>query len=147
MAADADGKTDLSAVKTLRIVLNIAGGEYTKDYALNITRGNSAECELKAYSVGIENEKVEISGTNVTVTIPFDTDWNTLKAEYTVSYDATIKATAGEDFENSEARPIVYRVTAQDGKTYKDYSVVVKRRRLPANASWYPLSTARLPAE
>lgn len=129
VAADAEGKTDLSAVKTLRIVLNIAGGEYTKDYALNITRGNSAECELKAYSVGIENEKVEISGTNVTVTIPFDTDWSTLKAEYTVSYDATIKATAEEDFEKSEAKPIVYRVTAQDGKTYKDYSVVVKKEK------------------
>lgn len=105
VAADAEGKTDLSAVKTLRIVLNIAGGEYTKDYALNITRGNSAECELKAYSVGIENEKVEISGTNVTVTIPFDTDWSTLKAEYTISYDATIKATAEEDFENPKRSP------------------------------------------
>ncbi len=129
VTADADGKTDLSAVRALRIALKIADGEYTKDYALNITRSNSAECELKAYSVNVDNEKVEISGTNVTVIIPFNTDWSTLNAECTASYDATIKAITEEDFENSEAKPIVYRITAQDGKTYKDYSVVVKKEK------------------
>ena len=64
--AAVDGKIDFSKAKTLRLTLDLSGYaasgasadelKFTKDYALQITRGNSAECDLLSFSVGVAGE-------------------------------------------------------------------------------------------
>ena len=101
--------------------------QFSREYELDITQGNSAECDLLSYTTGIEEESIVWNGEQITVTIPYATDWSLLKSEYTCSYDAKVEALNGEDFQNSEKTPIVYRVTAENNTTCKDYSVVVKK--------------------
>ena len=145
---DADGKTvesdendkiDFSKAKKLRLYEDLTsyaqagkdteGLSYHKDYELNFTQGDSAECELLSYSVGVAGEQIDWSadGKTITVTIPYATDWNTLKSSYTISYDATVTTPNGEDFERSETTPIQYTVTAENGKDQQTYSVIVKK--------------------
>ena len=107
--------------------------QFSREYELDITQGNSAECDLLSYTTGIEEESIVWNGEQITVTIPYATDWSLLKSEYTCSYDAKVEAPNGEDFQNSEKTPIVYRVTAENNTTYKDYSVVVKKTPAATN--------------
>lgn len=145
---DADGKTverdkndqiDFSKAKKLRLFEDLSsyaqagkdteGLSYHKDYELNFTQGDSAECELLSYSVGVAGEQIDWSadGKTITVTIPYATDWNTLKSSYTISYDATVTTPNGEDFERSETTPIQYTVTAENRNDQQTYSVIVKK--------------------
>ncbi len=136
---DEKGQIDFSKAKKLRLYEDLTayaqagkdteGLSYQKDYELKFTRGNSAECELLSYSVGVAGEQIDWSadGKTITVTIPYATDWNTLKSSYTISYDATIATPNGEDFERSETTPIQYMVTAENGKDQQTYSVIVKK--------------------
>lgn len=143
VAPDADGKIDFAAAKKLRLIEDLtsyaqtgfdtAGLYYTKDYTLNITQGNSSECKLFSYSVGVTGEAIQWGANNtITVTIPYADNWSNLKSSYTASYDATVTVLGTEDFEHSETTPIKYRVTAENGTSYQDYSVVVKM--LPASS-------------
>ena len=100
---------------------------FSREYVLDITQGNSAECDLLSYTTGIEEESIVWNEEKITVTIPYATDWSLLKSEYTCSYDAKVEALNGEDFQNSEKTPIIYKVTAENGTSYKDYFVVVKK--------------------
>lgn len=139
LATDESGKINLSNAKKLRLVEDLRPHAkdsadqsklyYTKDYILNITRGNSESCDLLSFSVGIDGEKVQWGddGKSIIVTIPYATEWAGLKRSITCSYDATISTPQGEDFENSEKTPILYRVTAENGTNYKEYTVVVKK--------------------
>lgn len=136
---DEGGQIDFSRAKKLRLIEDLTsyaqagkdteGLSYHKDYELKFTQGNSAECELLSYSVGATGEQIDWSadGKTITVTIPYATDWNTLKSNYTISYDATIAMPNGEDFEHSETTPIQYTVTAENGKDQRTYSVIVKK--------------------
>lgn len=136
---DKKGQIDFSKAKMLRLYedltsyaqadKNVEGLSYHKDYELKFTQGNSAECELLSYSVGVAGEQIDWSadGKTITVTIPYATDWNTLKSSYTISYDATIAMLNGEGFEHSETTPIQYAVTAENGKDQRTYSVIVKK--------------------
>ena len=98
---------------------------FTKEYTLDITQGNSSECDLLNFSLGVEGEYIEMNGDIITVYIPFGTDWSLLNSQYTASYDATVVALNGEYFESSESEPVIYRVTAQNGNDYKDYYLTV----------------------
>lgn len=136
---DKKGQIDFSKAKMLRLYedltsyaqadKNVEGLSYHKDYELKFTQGTSAECELLSYSVGVAGEQIDWSadGKTITVTIPYATDWNTLKSSYTISYDATIAMLNGEGFEHSETTPIQYAVTAENGKDQRTYSVIVKK--------------------
>lgn len=136
---DKKGQIDFSKAKMLRLYedltsyaqadKNVEGLSYHKDYELKFTQDNSAECELLSYSVGVAGEQIDWSadGKTITVTIPYATDWNTLKSSYTISYDATIAMLNGEGFEHSETTPIQYTVTAENGKDQRTYSVIVKK--------------------
>lgn len=137
VTAAADGKIDFTKAKTLRLTLDLsayaASGvsadtmKFTKDYVLNITQGNSNACELLSFSVGAAEEQVVFDGTNITVTIPYATKWDSLKSAYTCSYDATVIKPQNEDFVNSEKTPLKYTVKAEDGTTTKEYFVTVKK--------------------
>ena len=111
---------------------------YTKEYALDITQGNSSECELLTFSFGIEEEEIERNGNNIIVYIPYGTDWNSLSPVYETSYDAVISSINGDDFEHSGTMPIIYRVTAQNGINHRDYLLRVIKK--PASDDNYILS-------
>mgnify|MGYP002706808146 FL=1 len=137
VAPDLLGRIDLQKANYLVIdndCSNFAGKgaekdklKFSREYELDITQGNSAECDLLSYTTGIEEESIVWNGERITATIPYATDWSLLKSEYTCSYDAKVEALNGEDFQNSENTPIIYRVTAENGTSHKDYSVVVKK--------------------
>lgn len=137
VAPDSLGRIDLEKAKYLVIDNDCSAFaakgadkdslQFSREYELDITQGNSAECDLLSYTTGIEEESIVWNGEQITVTIPYATDWSLLKSEYTCSYDAKVEALNGEDFQNSEKTPIVYRVTAENNTTCKDYSVVVKK--------------------
>lgn len=137
VALDSLGRIDLEKAKYLVIDNDCSAFaakgadkdslQFSREYELDITQGNSAECDLLSYTTGIEEESIVWNGEQITVTIPYATDWSLLKSEYTCSYDAKVEALNGEDFQNSEKTPIVYRVTAENNTTCKDYSVVVKK--------------------
>ena len=128
---DGKGQIDFSKAKKLRLYEDLTsyaqagkdtkGLSYHKDYELKFTQGNSAECELLSYSVGVAGEQIDWSadGKTITVTIPYATDWNTLKSSYTISYDATVTMPKGEDFEHSEKTPIQYTVAAENDSTFR----------------------------
>ncbi len=132
-----DGKIDFSKAKTLRLTLDLSGYaasgasadnlKFTKEYALQITRGNSAECDILSFSVGVAGEQVVFEGTDITVMIPYVTDWADLKSSFTCSYDAMVTKPENEDFANSGKTPLTYLVTAEDGTTSKAYYVSVKK--------------------
>ena len=132
-----NGKVDFTKAKTLRLTLDLseyaASGvdaeamRFTKDYTLEFTQGNSAECDLLSFSVGVPEEKVVFEGTDITVTIPYATDWTDLRSSFTCSYDAVVTKPENEDFANSGKTPLTYLVTAEDGTTSKAYSVSVKK--------------------
>lgn len=137
VAPDSLGRIDLEKAKYLVIDNDCSAFaakgadkdslQFSREYELDITQGNSAECDLLSYTTGIEEESIVWNGEQITVTIPYATDWSLLKSEYTCSYDAKVEALNGEDFQNSEKTPIVYRVTAENNTTCKDYSVVLKK--------------------
>lgn len=143
VAPDSLGRIDLEKAKYLVIDNDCSAFaakgadkdslQFSREYELDITQGNSAECDLLSYTTGIEEESIVWNGEQITVTIPYATDWSLLKSEYTCSYDAKVEAPNGEDFQNSEKTPIVYRVTAENNTTYKDYSVVVKKTPAATN--------------
>lgn len=136
LTPDAQGAIDLSLVKTLVVVNDFSamasssGGSgfvREKSYALNVTQGNSDQCEMRSFSLGVEGESVTWNGMDIGVVIPYATDWASLAADIVTSYDATVQAAGGEDFEHSAQTPVVYRVTAQNGIDFKDYSVTVTK--------------------
>lgn len=137
VAPDSLGRIDLEKAKYLVIDNDCSAFaakgadkdslQFSREYELDITQGNSAECDLLSYTTGIEEESIVWNGERITATIPYATDWSLLKSEYTCSYDAKVEALNGEDFQNSENTPIIYRVTAENGTSHKDYSVVVKK--------------------
>lgn len=102
---DEGGQIDFSRAKKLRLIEDLTsyaqagkdteGLSYHKDYELKFTQGNSAECELLSYSVGATGEQIDWSadGKTITVTIPYATDWNTLKSNYTILTRSSSRAT------------------------------------------------------
>ena len=143
VAPDSSGRIDLEKAKYLVIDNDCSAFaakgadkdslQFSREYELDITQGDSAECDLLSYTTGVEEESIVWNEEQITVTIPYATDWSQLKSEYTCSYDAKVEALNGEDFQNSEKTPIVYRVTAENGTSYKDYSVVVKKTPAATN--------------
>ncbi len=58
--------------------------KFSREYELDITQGNSAECDLLSYTTGIEEESIVWNGERITATIPYATDWSLLKSEYCI---------------------------------------------------------------
>ena len=131
-----DGVVDLAAAEYL--VVNNDYSQYmadpdaeapifTKEYKLIVTQGNSSECSLLAFSSGIADEYVVWNDCNISITIPYTSDWNDINISYTASYDAAVMLLSGDDYVASVNMPVVYRVIAQNGQNYKDYSIRINK--------------------
>ncbi|MGG9972831.1 beta strand repeat-containing protein, partial [Ferruginibacter sp. SUN002] len=92
----------------------------TKTYTVNVTTALSSEANISAFTISGQISS-NISGDNISVTMPYGTNLTALTPSITVSAAATYAPTGAVDFTN----PVVFTVTAQDGVTTHDYTVTV----------------------
>lgn len=90
----------------------------------------SSEKDITSFSFdGIDpSVTATISGTDITATVPFDTDITALVPTIAISADATVSPASGaaQDF----TEPVTYTVTAEDEST-QEYTVTVTREDPP----------------
>ena len=79
----------------------------------------STACDITSFTLG--GVAGTISGTNIAVTLPNGTDVTSLIPTIEKSANSTIDKTGEQDFTS----PVTYKVTAEDGTTFKDYTVTV----------------------
>jgi|GEM_PF-5247650 len=101
----------------------------TKDYTVTVSVAANTSKDLTLFGFAGLTPPVAgvISGTNISLTVPYGTDVSTLVATFgstgasvAVGTDVQVSGTTANDF----TLPVVYTVTAQDGST-KDYTVTV----------------------
>lgn len=121
---------------TLSTIANAKWQAWTSD-AIEVTRGGTEEksTEAKILTFDISTRTVEFKGKvdedKKTVTVEVDDTLNLnepQKTSITVSKGASVSPTSGvkQNFSNSEAQPVEYTVTAEDGTTKVVYKVTVK---------------------
>jgi len=104
----------------------------TKEWTVNVTVSPTASSEAEIFSYSIPDQvssNINSTEGTITVTMPYGTEVTALVADFTLSYGATAKVDT-EDQQtsitpNNFTDTIIYKVTAQDGETYKDWNVVV----------------------
>jgi autotransporter-associated beta strand protein len=102
----------------------VTDGAVVNDYAVTVTvTAASAACNMLTCNFGTLGQAA-MSATSAVLTVPPGQAVTALAPTFTLSTNATLSPASGstQDFTN----PIVYRVTAEDGTTYKDYSVSVQ---------------------
>ncbi|MGW8316141.1 MAG: DUF5018 domain-containing protein [Bacteroidales bacterium] len=110
-----DGSTSRRWMVTVSLVLN----KEADIVAFSIGGGlRSAFSNPELSTVVIDPEKL-----TVTVEVPYGTDVTGLVPDIEVSAGATLDPAGGKETDFSA--PVVYRVTAQDGMTVKDWTVTV----------------------
>jgi hypothetical protein len=114
---------DFSVAAGVVYTVTAADGTTTKTYTAKATVTSSElsdACDIVAFTAG--GEKWEISGTNVTGTLPSGTDVTALKPTITVSAGARVTPASGvaQDFSSDDG--VVYIVTAADQTTQKAYT-------------------------
>ena len=104
----------------------------TKTYTVTVTVSTSSlNTGADLISFGITNPSVVgvITGTNVSVTVPYGTNVTSLVANFTVSTGATVSVSNVTETSNGSVvdytAPVTFTVTSQDGKTIKQYVVTV----------------------
>ncbi|MCF7730558.1 MAG: hypothetical protein K9N23_02680 [Akkermansiaceae bacterium] len=98
------------------------------EYVVTVTvAAASTAADMQSFNFGVLGAAT-ISGTNITISVPYGTVVSSLSPTYTVSAGATCLPISGsiQNFTN----PQTYRVTAQDS-SYKDYTVTVTVGRQP----------------
>ena len=83
----------------------------------------SSEASITAFEIESLNQVGTISGTTITMSVPYGTDISNLTPTITVSEGATLTPASGlaRDFTST----VGYTVTAEDGKTTSSYSVTI----------------------
>jgi len=83
----------------------------------------SSEASITAFEIESLNLVGAISGTTITMSVPYGTDISNLSPTITVSEGATLTPASGlaRDFTST----VGYTVTAEDGKTTSSYSVTI----------------------
>ncbi len=102
----------------------VTDGGTVNNYAVtvNVTPANTA-CDILACNFGALGPAA-ISGNDVVLTVPPGQSRNPLSPTFTLSPNATINPASGSA-QNFTA-PVIYRVTAENGSTFKDYTVAVQ---------------------
>lgn len=117
-----------------RVVVTGKGPLSVESNDATLTVNNPSAADITAFSInGVAGV---ISGTNITVTLPYGTNVTNLTPTIAVSPLASVNPATGvaQDF----TAPVAYRVTAHDGST-KDYTVTVKVAAAPSGGSgWIP---------
>lgn len=126
----------------------VTDGSIINDYTVTVTvTAASAACNMLTCNFGALGQAA-ISGTSAVLTVPPGQAVTALAPTFTISANATISPASGttQDFTNS----VVYRVTAENGTTFMDYTVSVQSYETWGHSgSFFILTTpdgANLPA-
>lgn len=121
-----------AAGDTLTVTYSRTSGDYNGKIGLDAvalsmtdTLVQSTECDMLSF--GLPGNPAVIAGTNITLTVPFETDLATLAPGFTTSLLSTCNQTSGlppsPDFSTGLVRH--YIVTAENVSFSKDYTVTV----------------------
>ena len=120
-----------TGANTIQIVVLAQDGSTTRTYTITVTRSASSASDLTAFSFDELTPPVAgvISGTNISLTVPYGTNVAELVATFTNSAASTVTVggatqTSGVT-SNDFTSAILYRVTAEDGSANKVYTVTV----------------------
>jgi len=114
---DKTGAQDFTSPVTYKVTAE--DGTTFKDYTVTVTVQKSTACDITSFTLG--GVVGTISGTNIAVTLPNGTDLTSLIPTIEKSAYSTIDKTGAQDFTS----PVTYKVTAEDGTTFKEYTVTV----------------------
>ena len=118
----------------------VTDGDNVNNYSVTVTvTPASSNCDILACNFGALGAAT-ISGTAIVLTVPPSQPLNPLSPTFTLSPNATINPASGsaQDF----TAPVIYRVTAENGSTFKDYTVSVQSYEAWAHSgSFFILTT------
>ncbi|MDH8679081.1 S-layer homology domain-containing protein [Fusibacter bizertensis] len=83
----------------------------------------SMSCDISSFSITAPEVAGVIEGTNITLTVPFETDVTSLISNILISAGATVSPLSGATTDFTS--PVDHMVTAEDGITTKTYTVTV----------------------
>ncbi|MDR1949893.1 MAG: DUF5018 domain-containing protein [Spirochaetaceae bacterium] len=118
---------DFSSAKTYTVT---AEDGSTQDYTVTVTLATNSAAEITGFS--IDGVHGVISGTEIDLIVPYETNLNSLSPTISLSGGATVNPGSGAPT-NFSSGPVTYRVTAEDGTATKDYAVRV-------DGGWYVAS-------
>ncbi len=119
----------------LTVTYTVTSGASHTDYAATVTvEAVSSACDMLTFAAA--GRSGVISGTNVTLLVPYDADVTTLAPTYTVSQYAT--GSPASDIARNFTASQDYIVTAQDGSTSKTYTVTVYKLAQPGTIATVP---------
>lgn len=108
------------------VTYTVTDGTTVNNYAvtLSVTPPNTACAMLTCNFGSLGLGAIDQTGGSVVITVPPSQPVTALAPTFTLSNFATINPASGstQDFTN----PVVYRVTAENGSTYKDYTVSIQ---------------------
>ena len=94
----------------------------------------STACDMVSFTAaGVSGVITPGTPNTVTLMVPLGTDLASLTPTVVVSPLATYAPTGAQDFTNSQAVPVNYTVTAEDGTTQKVYAVTIIGPTPPPN--------------
>lgn len=112
---------------TLRVTVTSKNGSTVTDTLTETSTVLSDEAQLLTFSV--DGYAAQISGTSVSLTLPYGTDLTALIPEFTLSAGASVKVDSETQVSGINAQDftsqVVYVVTAQDDVTTANYTVTV----------------------
>ncbi|MCX6057928.1 MAG: DUF5018 domain-containing protein, partial [Chloroflexi bacterium] len=114
-------------------------GISTQPYTVTVVEGaNPADRAISAFSFMGSAFVGAITGTNIAVTVPFETDVTKLVANFTASSGASVEIKGWPQVSgttiNDFTSPVTYKVTSADKKAFQDYIVTVTIRLNPAKS-------------
>ncbi|WP_162463258.1 cadherin-like beta sandwich domain-containing protein [Paenibacillus psychroresistens] len=115
----------------INVVVTAQDGTTIKTYKITVTRSKSTASSITAFSFEGLTPAVSgtITGTAISLTVPYGTSKNGIIATFTSSALSTVKIgtttqSSGTTL-NDFTTPVTYKVTAEDGTTIKNYTVTV----------------------
>ncbi|MFB9754113.1 cadherin-like beta sandwich domain-containing protein [Paenibacillus hodogayensis] len=125
----------------INVVVTAQDGTTTKTYKITVTRNKSNNADMTAFSFEGLSPAVSgtISGTAISLTVPYGTNRSALVATFTSAQASSVQVgsilqTSGVTANNFNA-PVVYKVTAEDGTTTKNYTVTVSESPAPLSGA------------
>jgi autotransporter-associated beta strand protein len=104
----------------------VTDGDTVNNYAVTVTVSppSTASAMLTCTFGALGAAAIDEASGTVRITVPPDQAVTSLAPTFTLSANATINPASGstQNFTN----PVVYRVTAENGTTFKDYTVIVE---------------------
>ena len=109
---------------TKPVTYTVTDGTTSNNYAVTVTiAAPSTACDILTCDFG-KMGQAKMIGTKIAITVQSGQSLTELAPTFTLSSNATINPASGS--KQNLTHPLSYRVTAEDGTTFKDYTVTVQ---------------------